>query len=277
VKAREDTGRKVESPSERIVLAFEAGIAPWSRSSRLRLTCGLPVDAWTGDRFRGVNTWLLELSSIERSYRNRYWATRRQWMDLGGIVQGEGTPIIEDGDVSRERVVYNLEQVEVGREAPVAILDRFRVAVMTNSDYVMAERVLRASGARVVPDEFCRCVIYRDEALDFIGMPPLSFFGGDRDRYWSVMFHELIHWVVLRSRKDCWNRDPSPGELVAEIGAAILTTRCGIPMSGNLGRNANHVEDWIKGIRFHHSYLSHASKVADLAAEYLLSLAGYES
>jgi antirestriction protein ArdC len=276
VKAREETRRTVESPSERIVLAFEAGIAPWSRSSRLRLTCGLPVDAWTGNPLRGINTWLLELSSIERSYRNRYWATRREWMDLGGIVQGEGTPIIEDGDVGRERVVYNLEQVEVRREAPVAIMDRFRIAGMTKPDYGMAERVLRASGARVVPDDCCRCVVYQDGREDFIGMPPLSFFGGDRDHYWSVIFHELIHWVVLRSRKDCWNRDPSPGELVAEIGAAILTTRCGIPMSRNLGRNADHVEDWIKGIRFHHGYLTHACKVAELAAELLLCLAGHE-
>jgi antirestriction protein ArdC len=50
--------------SEKIAAAFEAAIAPWSRSSRLRLTCGLPVDAATGKAFRGVNTWLLEHSVV---------------------------------------------------------------------------------------------------------------------------------------------------------------------------------------------------------------------
>ena len=34
--------------AEVIAAAFEAGIAPWSRSDRLHLTCGLTVNAATG-------------------------------------------------------------------------------------------------------------------------------------------------------------------------------------------------------------------------------------
>ena len=30
------------------------------------ITCGLPVNAATGKPFRGVNTWLLELSALRR-------------------------------------------------------------------------------------------------------------------------------------------------------------------------------------------------------------------
>ena len=65
--------------AERIAAAFEAGIAPWSRSSRLGMTCGLPVDAVTGAKILGVNTWLLELAAIKRRYRSRYWASEHEW------------------------------------------------------------------------------------------------------------------------------------------------------------------------------------------------------
>jgi antirestriction protein ArdC len=265
----------------RIADAFGAGIAPWSRSHRLRFTCGLPVDPRSGEPFRGVDVWLLELAAIRGRYRSPHWATARDWGEIGGEVLRREVASVPDQVLPGKpgggnRVLYNLEQVEVRRGSPVTLLDHLWVAGTTMSDYGMAERVVKASGARVVADDCCRCVVFRDGREDFIGMPPLSFFGGDRDRYWSVMFHELTHWVVLRSRKDCWNRDPSPGELVAEVGAAILTTRCGIPMAGYLDRDGDHVEDWIKGIRYHHGYLTHACKVAELAAEYLLYLAGYE-
>jgi antirestriction protein ArdC len=57
------------------------------------------VGAAAGKPFRGVNTWLLELSAIGKKYRNRFWATRRRWEDLGGVVvRGEGTPVIDDSE-----------------------------------------------------------------------------------------------------------------------------------------------------------------------------------
>jgi hypothetical protein len=120
-------------------------------------------------------------------------------------------------------------------------------------------------------------VIFRDGHEDFIGMTPLDSFGGDLDRYWSAMFHELTHWVHLRCRRGRWNPDPSPGELVAMFGAAILTTRCGIPMCGHLDPDRDHVRDWIRGIRHDHRYLTSALKVAELAAALLLCQAGYET
>lgn len=270
-----------QAAAEQIADAFEAGIAPWSRSHRLRFTCGLPMDARSGQPFRGVDAWLLELAAIRERYRSSYWATAMDWGEIGAVVVRQGgTGVVgrapTDDPGGGDRVMYNLEQVEVRRGSPVTSLDHLRVAGKTMPDYRMAERVLKASGARVVADDCCRCVVHQDETLDFIGMPPLGYFGGNRDRYWSVMFHELIHWVVLRSRKGCWNRDPSPGELVAEVGAAILTTQCGIPMTGYLDRDDDHVGAWIGGIRCHHGYLTHACKVAEIAAEYLLCLAGHE-
>jgi hypothetical protein len=148
-----------QSAAGRIADAFEAGIAPWSRSHRLGLTCGLPADARTGQTFRGVNLRLLELAAIEGKYRSPHWATREGWYELGavgarqvgaGVLDRDLTDVLGEG----ESLLYNLEQVEVRPGRPVTPLNRLRVAKKASPDYDMAERVLRASGVRVVEDDF---------------------------------------------------------------------------------------------------------------------------
>jgi antirestriction protein ArdC len=264
----------LKEASGRIAAAFEAGVAPWSRSDRLRLTCGLPVSAATGKPFRGINTWLLELSAIRKKYRNRFWATRRQWEQLGGVVVwGDGTPVIDDGEDQQtggELLFYNLEQVEVRRGAPVAALDRFWVAPPMIPDYELAQRLVDSTGARVVPDERCHCLVSIDTSRDFIGMKPLDPLWCDTAYWWSVMFHELTHWVAVGRRRVRWDGPYNQGELIADIGATTLTNICGIPMRYDLG-DGGHVRDWIEQIRKNIGYLNMACAVAEVAVGFVVN------
>ena len=265
--------------SERIAAAFEEGIAPWSRSSRLRITCGLPVDAATMKPFRGVNTWLLELSALRKKFRNRFWATREEWVRLGGVVRGEGTPIIDDGLVGKteeDRILHNAEQVEVRRGAPVAALDRFRVAPMTFPDYDLSQRLLDATGARVVTTDRCYCLVCSDPSRDFIAMQPLDPLWGDADRWWSALFHELTHWVAEGFQRVRFRGDYNHCELVAEIGATTLTNRCGIPKRGEIPTDTGMVGGWIENIREDIGYLILACAVAEVATSYVLDHAERE-
>jgi antirestriction protein ArdC len=266
--------------TERIATAFEAGIAPWSRSSRLRITCGLPLNAATGKPFQGVNTWLLELDSIERKFRNRFWATPKQWEHLGGvIVRGEGTSIIDDGDVGRngdDCVFFNLEQVDVRRPAPLASLDRFLVAPQTFPDYDLAQRLLDATGATVVMHERCYCLTCSDPSRDFIAMQPLDPLWGDTDRWWSVLFHELTHWAAEGFDRVRWRGEYNHCELVAEIGATTLTNHCGIPMPGYFRADRDMYQNWINNIRENIGYLTFAFAVAEVAVGYVLNNGRWE-
>ena len=258
--------------AERIAVAFEAGIAPWSRSSRLGLTCGLPVDASNGTPIRGVNTWLLELAAIERRFRNRFWATERQWEDLGGVVvRHEGTPILGATE-SNVVTLYNAEQVEVRPGAPVTAHDRFWIATQTEPDYDAAQKLVEVTGAVVKPSERCCCVITPDGTGDCIEMTPLDPLRDDPNLWWSVLFHELTHWVVLGRRRFGWRGDPRRGELAAELGAAILTTHCGISMDGDLPGDIDTVRAWVRGTRENLWYFELACDLAWVSAHYIVSL-----
>jgi antirestriction protein ArdC len=236
--------------SERIAAAFEAGIAPWSRwDRRLRLVWGLPADAATRKSIRGVATWLLELTAIENGYRNRYWATRRQWWDLGAeVMRHESTPIVAAQEGAG--LLYNVEQVAVRHRGPLAALECFWVAP-SGANYALVRRLVDATGARIVTaDQPCYC---RVGDRDLIGMPPVSR-GVHIDDFWWVLFHELVHWVGMGPSRLCWVGDAIQNELIANLGAAILSARCGIPACRSLATERRHplgdlVEGWIAGIR----------------------------
>jgi antirestriction protein ArdC len=64
-----------------IIAAIAAGQTsfslPW------RSVCGLPTNLASQRPYRGINTVLLWLVGGAKGYASPYWATYRQWLDLG--------------------------------------------------------------------------------------------------------------------------------------------------------------------------------------------------
>ncbi len=170
-----------------------------------------------------------------------------------------------------DRVLFN---VGTGRGlaggAPVATLERFRVAPGTFPDYDLAKRLLDATGARVVTAESYYCVVCSDPSRDYIAMEALDPLWVDF--WWSALFHELTHWVAEGFRRVRWRGDDNHCELIAEIGATTLSNRCGIPMRGHIeAENGDMVQDWIEHIREDIGYLTLACAVAEVATGYVLN------
>src|ERR1017187_10197249 len=79
--------------TSRIVTALQSGnLPPWRRPWG-GINTGTPQNAVSKKNYRGINTLLLGLNE---SYQSRFWATFRQWRDLGGSVRrGEhGTRVV---------------------------------------------------------------------------------------------------------------------------------------------------------------------------------------
>jgi antirestriction protein ArdC len=83
---------------------------------------------------------------------------------------------------------------------------------------------------------------------DFISMPSFEAFRS-ADHFYSVPFHELLHWTGNKSRLDrdlknrFGSRNYAAEELIAELGAAFLCAEFGF--DGNV-RNAGYIADWIE-------------------------------
>jgi len=81
--------------TERIIASLEAGVPPWIQPWA-DSGDGLPSNAATDRRYRGINVLLLHLEAQLRGFRDSRWLTFRQAALLGGHVRkGEhGAPIV---------------------------------------------------------------------------------------------------------------------------------------------------------------------------------------
>ncbi|MCD6673167.1 MAG: ssDNA-binding domain-containing protein [Burkholderiaceae bacterium] len=282
-----------ESVTRRIVDALAAGTPPWIRPWTTDVADPYPANLATGRSYRGINVLLLNLQAAACGYPVNRWMTYRQALAVGAHVRrGEvGTPITlfkpkevrAEGEPSdaenvprvvpilRTFVVFNAAQIEGVPEhllpnepprpdwAPHAAAEQ-----LLNS----ADVVIEHGGSRA----------YYAPAQDRIQMPPRSAFA-EADAYYATALHELTHWTGHPSRcnRALQSRAAIEAyafeELVAEMGAAFLCAHCGLP--GRL-EHASYIDSWLRALRQDKRLIFTAASKAQAAADYVLTLAGYD-
>jgi antirestriction protein ArdC len=292
VLSKRDTHHTI---TEKIVAAIEAGVGdyrmPWHRHGA---STSRPVNAATGKSYQGVNVLALWSDASLRPFSSGYWATYRQWHQLGGQVRkgARGSPIVffkaveaqeaKDAEereskprlVARTSWVFNAEQVDDW--IPPAPIVRNEVEVREHVDaFLTATRAdIRYGGDMAfyhVPE-------------DYIAVPhPEQFVATETSSatecFYSVNLHELIHWTgapqrvgrMLRSRfgDDAYAME----ELVAEFGAAFLCADLHLANEPRLD-HACYVASWVKVLKSDRTALFTAANKANAAIGYLSLLTG---
>lgn len=277
------------SITDTIVAAIEAGVGPAELPWQRQCIHGLPTNAATGMRYRGVNVIALWANSIARGFTSRFWGTYKQWKDLGAQVRGGSRASIvvfykevppeedenADGGRARRRLiakasrVFNAEQVDgllpLERPRP-DLVERLQGV----EEFVDANRpVVHHGGIHA----------YYAPATDHIQMPEREAFVGTTtssptEGYYGVLLHELVHWTgaAHRLNRDLSKRFGSEAyameELIAEIGSAYLCATLDVSPTPRPD-HAAYIGHWLTVMRSDkRAIFSAASKAMD-AVDYL--------
>ena len=279
-----------EQITRRIVEALEkGGVPPW-RQPWMGTHTGRPANVVSGNSYRGVNPLLLSLHQQRYGFRSRWYATFRQWQDMGGRIKrrpsdvppGEwGCGIIfwskvtkteenehgeeEEKDIffMRQYVVFSVDQVE-GEH-----LDHLRAKDdgPLNTEFVDFEPAEAAIRATDVDIRYGGDRAFYHRNGDYIQMPPKGKFPNEAGFY-SVSFHELGHWSECRTD---WHGDYAEGELRAEIAASYMLAELGVPQSSDLTNHQAYLKSWLEALRNDNRYIFRASTAASRAADFILS------
>jgi antirestriction protein ArdC len=263
-----------QTMTDRILASVDAA-GQWKPCWR-GMASGLPVNAVTGKKYRGVNVLSLWLSG----YSSNRWATFKQWQEAGAQVRkGErGTPIIfykiiegetreQDRPMARGSFVFNAAQVDgdTASETPLAQLSPDQRLEALDRWLMEREHALRVVSN---PDEFSA---YYRPATDTIHMPDFTLFNTP-EHYYSVLFHEATHWTGAKHRLDRLSNYRGEGrareELVAELGAAFLCAEYGIE---NVTRDdhVNYIANWLEALKGDKRAIVTAASQASKAVELL--------
>lgn len=277
-----------QTVTDGIVAAIEAGISddsfelPWHRAGLDR-----PVNVESGKDYRGMNTLILWVASVQKGYTSNAWGTFRQWQEKGASVRkGERATAIMFWNVSTREEETDEGEVEetkrvFGRTYPV-----FNSAQVDGWPPPVSALVLN-EGARIQAAEaFFKnvgaCLIdggdrafYRP-STDEIGMPGFGKFR-NAEGYYSTLAHEHCHWTGARGRLDrefgkrFGAEAYAMEELVAELGAAFLCSNLRIKTSLR-DDHASYIAGWLRALKNDKRAIFTAAGAAQKAADFLNDL-----
>lgn len=270
----------------RIIAEMETGAVPWTKpwkADKSAITGLLPVNASTGNGYRGINIPLLWHARDKGGYKVNGWMSYKQAEAMRGQVRkGErGTQIVftkplrvakegkpdETKKVNMLRVstVFNVAQID-------GLPDPKELEAEPDPDerYEAVARFVQATGADIRFDGAIACFI---PSLDIINLPRRGSFRGI-EHFYATELHELGHWSGHKTRldRDLANRFGTRAyaaeELVAEFTAAFLCAHLGI--QGDL-RHAGYIEHWLELLRHDDRAVFTAASKAQAAADYLMA------
>lgn len=276
-------GIVTQSIIDKLTAAIASGetVAPWCKPWASATSA--PTSGSTGKHYRGINWFILSL--MGRS--NPYWFTFKQAKALGGSVRkGEKgvavvfwamIDVIKDGKPKKQPLlryytVFNGEQCDglpTKYDTPIA-------TVRTFEPIEKAENVVRAwEGKPVIKHEGNRARY--SPSSDTVTMPAKETFNGNEE-YYCTLFHELTHSTGHASRLareemgkgSFGSHEYSKEELVAEMGAAILSAHCGI--ESTMENSVSYLADWLTKLRNEPTWLVSAAGKAQKAADMILGV-----
>ena len=258
-------------------------VLPWHKTGSDVFS---PTNILTRKQYRGINIVALWVTAEKRGYSSGYWATFKQWQNLGATVRkGEkGAQVVyfeavekknqekaadEKKDtflVAKYYTVFNLSQVdgyELETIPELSETERFNNAEIFVSS-LSADIQLGGDSA------------YYSGTLDQIQMPYFAAFRNIQG-YYSTLFHELTHWTGAERRLDrnlkgrFGTESYAAEELVAELGAAFLCAQFGIE-SQPRPDHAAYIKNWITLLKADSKAILTAASKAQEAVDFMLKL-----
>jgi len=268
--------------TERIIAQLQAGVVPWRRP----WVSDPAINYVSRKAYRGINTLLLP--------EGGEYLTFKQVTDLGGK--------IKKGSKSHMVVYYKIlptreatADQEERRSLPLlryynvfALADTegipSKLETITHQPLAEAEAIVAgyASGPTILQVHQDRACY--SPAMDQVVIPTINQFP-EVEHFYGTLFHELLHSTGHKSRLDRFDSADSTifasesysrEELIAEIGAAILASRCGIDRS-TIQQSASYIGFWISKLQDDMTLIVSAAGKAQRAVDWITGAAREQS
>ncbi len=277
--------------TDQVIAALEAGTLPWRKpwDPDKAGGPGMPRNATTGVRYRGVNLLMLGMSPLAFRSGDPRWCTYRQAAERGWQVrQGEratpayffkrievrdGTDALRGEDTTRRIPLlrsfslFHASQIDGAPDhvPPTVAEAPWRAPDATGTIVANSGAVIRTGGDQP----------FYSPSTDHIQMPPMAAFHSAAG--WSnTIIHELSHWTGAEARlnRDLRNHfgshDYAREELRAEISAAMVGSELNLP-DHDLPNTASYVAHWLDRLRSDRKEIFRAAADAQRIADYLLA------
>ena len=277
--------------TDRICEMLNEGIIPWRKPWHGEKASAEEVAiSYTSRRaYSMLNQWLL--GGVAGEY-----LTFNEVKKLGGTVKkgaksgmvvfytkaefkrknDEGEEEIVTYPLLRYYNVFHISQCE-GIKSKVKPGEVVKIETDGFADAVIADYVAR-EGIKFQNNKHSDKAFYCP-GTDEVVVPMVSQYSNIAE-YYSTTFHELTHSTGKKSRCDredekkgsfFGNKEYSREELVAEMGSAMLCSRCGVSIEKAFRNSVAYIQSWWKALKNDPTMIVWAAGRAEKAAKYIMN------
>lgn len=252
---------------------------------------GFPKSLATGKPYRGLNVFLLAITSWLKGYSSDYWLTFNQAKKLGGSVRkGEESTLVVFWKL------YAKRDQETGKEQRLPVLRHYRLFSADQVEGIVppdahteedpaefepleaAERIVAGFTDPPTIEHAGHAACYYPSTDKVRIAPPERFV--PPEAYYATLFHEFAHATghprrLNRERGPDAHQFGSPDysreELVAEFGGAFLCAAAGISPP-TIEQSAAYIAGWRKRLGEEKKLLVQAAGQGQRAADCVLGV-----
>ena len=284
---------KHELITNKIIESLEQNIIPWKKPWRSISAQNLI----TKKEYRGINHFLLGMVPTQYPM----FATFNQIKASGGsVLKGsKSVPVFfynfgKKGETDKKTGKTNEKSFAIMKQYAVFTMEQtegldlslFIDPVLDFKPVLSAESLVNAyTQSQLLKINHAQNAAY-SPSQDYLIMPSKNSFYSV-DGYYSTVFHEIIHSTGHSKRLNregfdgSYHKFGSKGyafeELVAEFGASMLASYCGVDTSLEEGQNAAYIKGWLKKLNDDKTLAYKAASKAQLAVDFVLKEAGFNA
>lgn len=269
-----------EMVSDIIIEQLEGGTVPWRRPWVNGMNT--PVNWVTQKAYRGINIILLPPGE---------YATFKQIKDSGGKVKKgqKGSPVVfwkwleredeETGETNKFPFLRYYTVFEINTQVEGLTSKRKLVEPFEHSPIEEAENIINGFDNKPSLNWGSGLGAWYRPSDDYLNIPPMSEFE-KVEEYYSTFFHELVHSTGHTSRLNregvrgvsrFGSEDYSKEELVAEIGASMLTGMAGF-QEVTFENSTAYIQSWLRQLKDDKTLIVSAAAQSQKAVDHILGV-----
>ena len=249
-----------------------------------------PVNITTKKEYRGINYFLLKLFANDYKGCNT-WGTYKAFKAKDyNVNKGEKSHRIfffkwlkvKDKETNEEKEIAILKHYNVFNLVQTNAPDEIKFPIIKRENKTVVEKIQKAEDLISLYEDKPKITHNESSAFyspleDRVNMPPKKLFT-QSDRYYSVLFHELVHSTGSEKRLGRLKKNHSVNfskheyskeELVAELGASYLNSICEIQTEKSEEQSASYIKGWLNALKNDKSLFLGAAQNAQKAVDYM--------
>jgi len=254
--------------TNKVINTIKSGVLPWQKP----WVNGLPQNMFSKHIYNGINFLLLSFDNV--AFPNYFTFLQAQQHNKKIKKNSKGRLIIfyklheiktEDEIITfpylKYSYVFNVEDLE-DFEPPIPQLKKpIEILNQIKSNHEI----------NFVQNSSQGC--FYNVTKDFISTPNVSYFVNE-EKYFSSLFHELIHWTGKEGRLNRFKKNDDDyhlyahEELVAELGSSFLCGLCGI---NSVEETSSYIDFWLNKAKLDISFVPKCAILAQKAINFLLN------